>query len=183
MKQSLQLVIISVLISFGALGQTESILDSTNGRYYVAKHVDDMTNSVFYSSSEPLICLNEGRTKRFSLSYVIEGRKDSAIKITGLSAKILGLHCLEKGTELLILFDDTTSQSFESMSKFNCEGQAEFRLSPSQVKEVGSKPINKIRFKNGKGSKSFTHELVGEDKKYLLNMFKSVERRDIRVRR
>jgi len=208
MKKIIFTVLISILVSFGVFAQTEATTkdgrkvtlnddgtytwvetekktetanENTEGEYYVAKHVDDMTDKVYYYSSKKLICQDKSKGQGFGLSYNFDGKTDNTIKIGGLSLKVVGLDCLEN-TELLFLFDDGSKLSIKSWNKFNCEGNAWYQLTSSQTKQLGSKTVKKIRVQNGSNYKSYTHELEGEDKSYLLNMYKSVEAKDVRAK-
>jgi len=208
MKKTIFLVLTLMLISIGVFAQTEAktndgrkVLlnddgtytwvatgniteaanENTEGEYYIGKHIDDMTDKVYYYSSKNLICQDKAKGVGFNLSYQLSGKTDNTIKISGLSLKIVGLECLEN-TELLFLFDDSSKLSIKSWNDFNCKGNAWYQLTSSQTKQLGSKTINKIRVQNGRNYKSYTHELEGEDKSYLINIFKSVEAKDIRAK-
>lgn len=161
--------------------KTETINEHTKGEYYVAKHIDDMTDKVYYYSSKKLFCQDNSKTKGFSLTYLFEGKTDNDIKIRGLSLQVVGLNCLEN-TELLFLFDDSSKLSVKSWNKFNCKGNAWYQLTASQTKQLASKTIKKIRVENGRNYKSYTQELEGEDKSYLVNMHKSVVAKDVRAK-
>ena len=208
MKKIIFTVLTSMLISFGVFAQTEATTDdgrkvllnvdgtytwvatekkteavneNTEGEYYVGKHVDDMTDKIYYYSSKKLICQDKAKDEGFALSYNFDGKTDNTIKISGLSLKVVGLDCLEN-IELLFLFDDDSKLSIKSWNDFNCKGNAWYQLTSSQTKELGSKTIKKIRVQNGRNYKSYTHELEGADKSYLINMFKSVEAKDVRAK-
>ncbi len=161
--------------------KTETANENTKGEYYVAKHVDDMTDKVYYYSSKKLICQDKSKGEGFGLSYQLDGKTDNAIKISGISLTVVGLDCLEN-TELLFLFDDGSKLSIKSWNKFNCKGNAWYQLTSSQTKQLASKSIKKIRVQNGRNYKSYTHELEGEDKSYLINMHKSVVAKDVRAK-
>ena len=160
---------------------TEVSNDNSTGEYYVAKHVDDMTDKIYYYSSEKLLCQDMAKGVGFALNYQFDGKTDNTVKISGLSLKVIGLDCLEN-TELLFLFDDNSKLSIKSWNKFNCKGDAWYELTSSQRKQLGSKSIKKVRVQNGQNYKSYTHELEGRDKNYLINMFKSVEAKDVRAK-
>jgi len=159
----------------------ESSNEDTEEEYFIGKHVDDMTDKVFYYSSKKLICQDKAKGEGFALSYDFDGKTDNTIKISGLSLKVVGLDCVEN-TELLFLFDDDSKLSIKSWNDFNCKGNAWYQLTSSQTNELGSKTIKKIRVQNGRNYKSYTHELEGADKSYLINMFKSVENKDVRAK-
>lgn len=161
--------------------KTEAANENSAGEYYVAKHVDDMTDKIYYYSSKKLICQNKAKKEGFALSYQIDGKTDETVKVSGLSLKVVGLDCLEN-TELLFLFDDNSKLSIRSWNKFNCKGNAWYQLNSSQIKQLSSKSIKKIRVQNGRNYKSSTHELEDQDKHYLIKMYKSVEAKDVRAK-
>jgi hypothetical protein len=161
--------------------KTETANENTEGEYYIGKHVDDMTDKVYYYSSKKLICQDKSKGEGFALSYQLDGKTDNAIKISGLSLNVVGLDCLEN-TELLFLFVDGSTLSTKSWNKFNCKGNAWYQLTSSQTEQLASKTIKKIRVRNGRNYKSYTHELEGEDKNYLMNMHKIIEAKDIRAK-
>lgn len=161
--------------------KSETSNDNSAGELFVAKHVDDMTDKVYYYSSERLVCQDKAKDVGFALEYQIDGKSDNSIKITGFSLQVVGLECLEN-VELLFLFDDNSKLSLKSWNKFNCEGNAWYQLTASQIKELSSKSFKKIRVQNGRNYKSYTHELEGHDKNYLINMYKSVDSKDVRAK-
>ena len=161
--------------------QTEKTSSVVGGEYYIEKQVDDMTDKVYYGPSKSLILQDKVSGKGFRLGFNFDGKTDESLKIGGLSAKVIGLDCLEK-TIFFFLFEDDTKLSITSWNKFNCKGNAWYNLTESQTKELSTKAIKKIRVQNGRNFKTYTHTLESTDKNYFINMYKGFEAKDIRLK-
>ena len=149
--------------------------------YYVNKIVDDMTDKVYYTPSENLICQVSGSSRGFSIRYSIEGKSDKSIKVSQLIVQAVGLECIEN-SKLLILFEDGSKMNLSSWNKFNCEGNAYFSLTPSQIKILSSKKIKKMRIENGRNHKSHTHEMIDGEGSYLILTAKAVKDKIIKLK-
>jgi hypothetical protein len=148
---------------------------------FVAKHIDDMNDKIYYYPSKTLICQDKAIGVGFSVSFSIKGNTDNEIEINGISVKVIGLECVEK-TELLFLFEDNSKLSITSWNEFNCKGNAWYQLSSKQISELSTKEIKKIRVTNGRNYKSYTHEIENDDKNYFLGLSKCIEEKDVRLK-
>ncbi len=166
--------ILSLLILFSINSFSQ---DSNN--VYIVKQVDDMTDKVYYYSSEKMVCQNDTKTKGFSITFMFDGKTDNSLKIDVISMKIIGLDCVQ-GTKLLFLFEDDSKLTLTSWNKFNCKGTAWFDMKPTHLKKLSSNKIKKIRVQNGRNQKSYTHEI--ENQTYLMDLHKSFMDKDIRAK-
>jgi hypothetical protein len=162
------------------MDQTESEVTevASNEDYFVGKHIDEMTDKVYYYSSKSLIAQDKAKGQGFRINYGIDGKNDESIKINSLTAKVVGFDCVEK-SELLFLFEDGSKEKITSWNKFNCDGNAWFQLTGGQKKSLATKKINKIRYQNGRNFKSYTTELLPEEKDYFIQMHNSVESKNV----
>ncbi len=154
--------------------------DKNDQGQFIAKMVDEMTDKVYYYFNEGLVYTNGGEGFRVSVS--IEGTDDNSIKGTGLSAKVVGLKCVEK-VKLYFLFVDGTKMELESWNKFNCEGNAWYSLNNKQATLLSSKRIDKIRVENGRNYQSITADYSGQDEEYFIISFKKLDEKDIRLKK
>lgn len=191
-------LLVSLLFSFSLFSQTtastsdgKEVLLNDDGTWkyaetlitapskiHVSKEVDDMTDKVYYYPSEKLIC--QDKSRGFSLKFNIDGKTDNSIKVGGISVKVIGLECVEK-TELLFLFEDDSKLSVTSWNKFNCKGNAWYKLTSVQLKSMSTKKIKKVRVQNGHNFKSYTHELSNEQSSYLIDSYQSIKDKNIVV--
>jgi hypothetical protein len=81
--------------------------------------------------------------------------------------------------KIYFLFEDESKFEVTNWNKFNCEGNAWFRVSKSNIEDLGKKPLKKIRIQNGRNYEAYTHELLDADKLYFINMVSAINNQRI----
>ena len=138
----------------------------------IEKVVDDMTDEVNYYATLNLIVSNDEKTKGITLHPSIR-KKGNNLVAYDLICSIVGLgNCNEKN-KLIIMFEDESKINITSWNKFNCKGKAYFELNQSQVIELSTKKIIKIRLTNGQSYESITAEPSMQD--YFITFYKELE--------
>jgi len=134
----------------------------------IEKVVDDMTDKTNYYSTINLIVANESKTEGVTIVPSIRN-KNGKLTANSLICSIVGLGVCNESNKMIIMFDDETKFTLTSWNKFNCKGNAYFDLDESQVQELATKPIKKIRFTNGKSYESVTNTPSRND--YFINFY------------
>lgn len=138
----------------------------------IEKVVDDMTDKVEYYPTINLIVSNDSKTKGVTIRPSISNT-NGKLKGNTLICNIIGLGVCNESNELIIMFDDDTKFTITSWNKFNCKGNGYFDLSDSEVEELSTKPIKKIRFKNGNSYESVTNTPSRND--YFINFYSELK--------
>jgi len=123
----------------------------------LTKTTDSMSEQTYWSVSNPP--LYETLDGKWFYLDVYFGKDDineyGVPKITMLTAKIVGLECVEN-VETILLFDNGEKIKLKSWNKFNCKGNAYFNLSEDELNKVLTLPLKTVRVTNGRNYKSFT---------------------------
>jgi hypothetical protein len=134
---------------------------------------DEMTDEIYYTVSEGLVCANEESTIGFRIDANITIKNSSRV-IKNIIVKLVGLErCNEKNT-LIILFDNGEKITLTSWNKFNCKGTAYFSLDSKTIEALKYNEISKIRITNGRSFKSYTNEL--KYKSYFIELFEALNK-------
>lgn len=161
--------------------EEKSVSTKVDSKFFIGKHVDEMTDKVYYYPSERIICIDKKSDVGFSLSLSLNGKDDNSVKVVGLNMKVVGLSCVEN-VSLIFLFDDGTKMNITSWNKFNCDGNAYYNLRTKELNQISTKSIKKVRVQNGRNLESYTHILEGSDKSHFINMYKSVADKKVVVK-
>ena len=93
------------------------------------------------------------------------------IKNGGFMCKNVNIGSCDENDSLIILFEDDTKITLTAWNKFNCEGNAYFDFSESQLTELSTKKVNTIRFSNGRSYESLTVTLKEDQKDYFVRAY------------
>jgi hypothetical protein len=85
--------------------------------------------------------------------------------------KNVNIGSCDENDVLIILFEDDTKITLTAWNKFNCEGNAYFDFSDSQLTELSTKKVNTIRFSNGRSHESLTVTLKEDEKDYFVRAY------------
>lgn len=169
MKDYLKLAIVALLISAPSVLTAQTVFTKENlPDSVVILHLkDEMTGKTSYFPSKKVVCLNEDKSKGFALSAFIE----QDLTISDLKIKMFNIgSCVEKN-EMIVLFEDDSKMKLLSWNDFNCKGDAWFRITKSNIEELSTKKIKKIRITEGRSYESYTGELKETDKDYFVRLF------------
>lgn len=152
-----------MLISISAFSQTTTP--------FVIEHCNDkMTDKEYYFPQRKLICANPEKTKGFTVTPNFRAEK-GGMKNSGFMCKNVNIGSCDENDSLIILFEDDTKITLTSWNKFNCEGNAYFNFSESQLADLSTKKVNTIRFSNGRSYESLTVSLKEDQKDYFLRAY------------
>jgi len=152
-----------LLISLSAFSQTSTP--------YVIEHCKDkMTDKEYYFAQRKMICANPEKTKGFTITPNFKADK-GGMKNGGFMCKNVNIGSCDENDSLIILFEDDTKITLTAWNKFNCEGNAYFDFSESQLKDLSTKKVNTIRFSNGRSYESLTVTLKEDQKDYFVRAY------------
>jgi hypothetical protein len=152
-----------LLISLSAFSQTSTP--------YVIEHCKDkMTDKEYYFAQRKLICANPEKTKGFTITPNFKAEKGT-MKNGGFMCKNVNIGSCDENDSLIILFEDDTKITLTAWNKFNCEGNAYFDFSESQLKDLSTKKVNTIRFSNGRSYESLTITLKEDQRDYFVRAY------------
>jgi hypothetical protein len=152
-----------LLISLSAFSQT------TNP--FIIEHCKDkMTDKEYFFSQKKLICANPEKTKGFTISPNFKS-VDGKMVNNGFMCKNVNIGSCDENDSLIILFEDDTKVTLTSWNKFNCDGNAYFDFTESQLSELSSKKVGTIRFSNGRSYESLTVALKQDQKDFFIRAY------------
>jgi hypothetical protein len=152
-----------LLISLSAFSQTTTP--------FVIEHCKDkMTDKEYFFASKKIICANPEKTKGFTISPNFKSI-NGKIANNGLSCKNVNVGSCDENDSLIILFEDDTKITLNAWNKFNCEGNAYFDLTETQISELSTKKVGTIRFSNGYSHESLTIVLKQDQKDYFVKVY------------
>lgn len=138
---------------------------------FIIEHcIDKMTDKEYYFAKKKLICANESKTRGFTIIPDFRSTGGAYVN-SGFSCRNVGIGTCDENDELIILFDDDSKITLTSWNKFNCEGNAYFRLSDEELADLSTKKINSIRFMNGRSYDSLTTTLKADQKDYFIRAY------------
>jgi hypothetical protein len=156
-------IIIALLVVTSSFAQTTAP--------FVIEHcVDKMTDKEYYFTKRKLVCSNDSKTRGFTISPDFRPDGNSFIN-SGFICKNVNIGTCDENDELIILFDDDSKITLTSWNKFNCDGNAYFRLSDEDLVDLSIKKVNSIRFMNGRSYDSLTIKLKIEQKDYFIRAY------------
>ena len=138
---------------------------------FVIEHCKDkMTDKEYYFTQKKLICANPEKTKGFTVLPNFKA-ENGGMKNNGFMCKNVNIGSCDENDSLIILFDDDTKITLTAWNKFNCEGNAYFDFSDSQLTDLSTKKVNTIRFTNGRSYESLTITLKQDERDYFVRAF------------
>lgn len=152
-----------LLVSLSAFSQTSTP--------FVIEHcIDKMTDKEYYFVQKKLICANPEKSKGFAITPNFKAENGSMVN-NGIICKNVNIGSCDENDSLIILFEDDTKITLTAWNKFNCEGNAYFNFSESELTELSTKKVNTIRFINGRSYESLTILLKKDEKDYFIRTY------------
>lgn len=90
--------------------------------------------------------------------YFKEGKKGN-VEINSLMLSVFGLGCIEKGSELYIIFEDGEKIKLTNWNKFNCKGN----FWCSYEDDLNTKKIKKVKITNKNNYESYVFDVSGKE--------------------
>lgn len=137
----------------------------------IIRHQDEMTDDVFYYSSEGVVIKSEDGASGFRVSLGVK-EKSGNLQEDGLNVKVVGVGSCFENNKLILLFENGEKSTMLSWNKFNCEGNAYFHIHAKDLDLLKTQKIKKIRFENGRSYESLTGEV--ENAEYFMTLFKLI---------
>jgi hypothetical protein len=138
---------------------------------FVIEHCKDkMTDKEYYFTQKKLICANTEKTKGFTITPNFNA-KNGTIVNNGFMCKNVNIGNCDEKDVLIFMFSDESKLTLTSWNKFNCEGNAYFDFTESQLKELSLKTVTAIRFSNGRSHESLTSTLKEPEKDYFVRAY------------
>lgn len=166
---SLALIVVCGSLKHSHAQDTDSV--------YIQKFVDEMADESYLITSIRLVVANESQTKGF----VIDAFLSEDFTLRTVYVKMVGLGSCNEEDEIIIQLDDGEKITKTSWKSFNCEGEAYFTLSKSDIEKLKSSPLNKIRMTNGRTFESYTGDVAQEQKRWFIQLFYSLENKSFVV--
>jgi hypothetical protein len=167
--KTIKTTIFALMLAGSVFSQKDSI--------FLYKSVDDMSDDVTYYPSSSVVLSNSQKTKGIRISAFIDEKKGE-LSIGDISISMVNIgSCVEKN-ELIIMFEDSSKISLTSWNKFNCEGDAWFRLEDDEVAKLSSLKVKKIKITNGHSYDSYTSLMSSPD--YFRQLFYAAKTKKIK---
>jgi hypothetical protein len=147
-----------------------STFSQTTTPFTIEHCKDKMTDKEYYFPQRKLICANPEKTKGFTISPNFKADSGKMVN-NGFMCKNVNIGSCDENDSMIILFDDDSKITLTAWNKFNCEGNAYFDLTNSQLQDLSTKKVNSIRFSNGRSYESLTISLKEEQKDYFIRVY------------
>lgn len=138
----------------------------------IIKETDDMTGEVSIMPSRKIVLLNDSKTVGFSVLVFIS--KDMQLEHIAVMAAGLGA-CIDKA-EIILLLEGDNRIVKKAWNKFNCQGNAYFSLTDSDIALLSKYALLKIRVTNGQTHSQYTSEVPAADARYFIDIIKQLNK-------
>ena len=136
---------------------------------HIIEDCTDLSGKCYVYASHTFVVANSEKNKGFKLDLDFD-RKDGELKVTGFLAKLVNIGTCGEKNELILLFEDDTRMTLVSWNKWNCEGDAWYNLSQSQVETLATKKVMKAQMKNGYSFESYVNSIEPEFQSYFIKL-------------
>ena len=143
---------------------------SENDSVYVAEQKDEMTDKVYYFPSHRMVCVSADKKQGFGVSFFIE-KEDNELTASELDVKIMNIGSCHENDEIIFLLEGDVKVSGKMWNKFNCDGNAWFKLNHLDKENLATKKVLKIRIQNGRTYDTYTHTVEPKDQDYFIQLF------------
>jgi len=158
MKNLILIFFLSLAASFNSYAQPE-----------ILKTCDEMTDKCYYIPSEKIVLINEVIKQGFNMAPRFE-EKRGKLEMTDILCKVANIGACHENDKLIIMFSDGNKLTFISWNKFNCEGDAWFSVSESDIAKLASFKVTKAYIQNGRSYDSLTMEIPEVNGEYFIKL-------------
>lgn len=167
--KNLKLMMMTLMMCFMSL--TSFAQTANADSVYVIKESDAMSGETYVYGNRAFIVANDESTKGFKVDTYIK----SDLSFGMITVKMVNIGNCNENDEIIILFENGEKITKKSWKKFNCDGEAYFNLSESDIKILRTQPISKIRMTNGRTYDSYTGDVKSKDKRYFIQLFYALD--------
>ena len=168
MKNLILFFIISLATSFNSYAQPE-----------ILKSCDDMTDQCYYIPSEKIVLINETLKQGFNMGPRFEEKKGK-LEMTDIMCKVANIGACHESDKLILMFSDGTKLTLVSWNKFNCEGDAWFSVTESEIAKLASFKVIKAYLQNGRSYDSLTMEIPEAKGEYFIKLISDMRQGIVR---
>lgn len=167
--KKLKLMMMTLMMCFMSL--TSFAQTANADSVYVIKESDAMSGETYVYGNRSFIVANDESTKGFKVDTYIK----SDLSFGMITVKMVNIGNCNENDEIIILFENGEKITKKSWKKFNCDGEAYFNLSESDIQVLRTQPISKIRMTNGRTYDSYTGDVKSKDKRYFIQLFYALD--------
>lgn len=138
---------------------------------YIIRQTDEMNGKEYTYTNRAFVVATPERDKGFKVDVHI--RNDLSFGF--LTVKMVGLGACNQHDEIIILLANGEKIQGRSWKGFNCEGDAYFYLSRSEINLLRNVPLSKIRVTNMRSFESYTGEVKETDRRYFIQVFRCLD--------
>jgi hypothetical protein len=144
----------------------------------IMRYQDDMTDKVYYLTTEGLVVKSEDGKKGFRVELDIKETDDKTITSNGITIKVANIGNCYENDVLIMLFENGEKISLTSWNKFNCDGNSWFHLNEDYTTTytdiLKTQKLVKIRFENGYSHESLTREIPVNSQSFFIELYKLI---------
>jgi len=138
---------------------------------YVIKSSDAMSGKTYIYGSKNFVVANETKDKGFIVDTYI----DDNLSLRMITVVMVGIGTCNENDEIIILFENGEKIVKKSWKTFNCDGEAYFNITESEMKLLRTLPMDKVRMTNGRSFDSYTGDVSAKDKRYFIQLFYALD--------
>jgi hypothetical protein len=158
MKNLILIFFFSLSASFNSYSQPE-----------ILKSCDDMTDKCYYVPSEKIVLIDEVLKRGFNMGPRFEENRGK-LEMTDILCKVANIGACHEADKLIIMFSDGSKLTLTSWNKFNCEGDAWFSVTESEIAKLASFKVIKAYLQNGRSYDSLTMEIPEAKGEYFIRL-------------
>ena len=134
--------------------------------------IDEFEDTKSYSVNTRVVTdLPDDKTKGIVWDVYFKEDKKGNVKMDNLMLSVIGLSCIEQGSELFVIFEDGEKITLTNWNKFNCDDNW---WSVFNDKLFTTK-IKKVKFTNKQNYKSYIFDVSGKElSDFFINLHNDV---------
>jgi hypothetical protein len=138
---------------------------------HIIEDCTDLSGKCYIYASHTFVIANAEKNKGFKIDADFRRNKDTqALEVTGFLCKLVNIGTCSEKNELILLFEDDSKFTIYSWNKWNCDGDAWYYLSKSQVETLATKKLVKAQMKNGYSFESYMNNVDAENQDYFIRL-------------
>ncbi len=139
----------------------------------ICKNVDEFNGETNYITNTGVV-IKQSPTLAFKITPYLN-EYNGKIIFSELLLIVVGVGCIETGSELIIIFENGEKASFTGWNKFNCDGNMFASLTVKGDELFKSQKITKMQFTNKSNYKTITGTVSPNQKDYFIKVFKALD--------